>query len=599
MQKHNAVLRVMKIEDNDQVFKEQKVVLNLQDILESSKQKEMIPNRLLNRIDKLQQINADYWIEMGAQPAWTSKYIGESKFQEELDQELKLGVVRQAKDEEILHWNTSYTVPKAGGKRRRILDCKELNAATKPAHFQMENINTVMQLIQRGDYSTHLDMEKAYHHVRVSQELQKYFGFHFRGEVCTYMGLPFGWNRSPMLEQGSTTDRHVGDNEVHGIAGLENTKTEVQAKCIKDIRVSGMEMVNNEPYNPINSSKTQAVETQVEQMDRNCQERRKSEDQGSGICYRRAELRKDVAGRCIIAHEDIVQKTNISSVEEHLERQMQDGQKITRRFDMVVGENQGELANVLREESTKLSINHGCIGNELGCCLGTSNNGGGSNLQDRGMGKIMDTQILQPARDDSDPDGVKEPERFHSDGQLHPRFKNVIADSFSRIAANGDYYVKQKVLDKALAILGLPVQQDIFASRTNKRLRSYCNSLLDHQAYAVNGYSFSWSQINPYLHPPISEILKVLRKVREDNAEAVLVIPSWKGQVWSRWIEEMKIAEVDLGEGNECLEMGKLMKDLHQQLPPGRMKAVRLTNMRQENFYSGKWAYALDLKMML
>ncbi|KAA6373483.1 MAG: hypothetical protein EZS28_030992 [Streblomastix strix] len=128
---------------------------------------------------------------MGARAIRTSEYIGESKFQEELDSELKLGVVRQAKDEEILHWNTSYTVPKANRKRRKIQDCRELNAATKPAHFQKEDINTVMQLIQRGDYSTHLDMEKAYHHVRVSQELQKYFGFHFRGKAYTYLGLPF------------------------------------------------------------------------------------------------------------------------------------------------------------------------------------------------------------------------------------------------------------------------------------------------------------------------------------------------------------------------------------------------------------------------
>ncbi|KAA6371803.1 MAG: hypothetical protein EZS28_032670 [Streblomastix strix] len=106
--------------------------------------------------------------------------------------------------------------------------------------------------------------------------------------------------------------------------------------------------------------------------------------------------------------------------------------------------------------------------------------------------------------------------------------KNVINDSLSRVAANGDYYVKQEILNEALETLGLPVWLDIFVSRTNKRLKSYCNLLPDHKAYAVNGYSFNWNQINPYLHPPISQILKVLRKVRNDRAEAILVIPSWK-----------------------------------------------------------------------
>jgi hypothetical protein len=44
--------------------------------------------------------------------------------------ELKLGIVREAREEEILHWNPTYTVPKAGGKWRKVLDCRELNAAT-------------------------------------------------------------------------------------------------------------------------------------------------------------------------------------------------------------------------------------------------------------------------------------------------------------------------------------------------------------------------------------------------------------------------------------------------------------------------------------
>ncbi|KAA6367788.1 MAG: hypothetical protein EZS28_036685, partial [Streblomastix strix] len=328
--KLNTVLIVMNIEDNDQINKETKVALNLRDISESSKQDVMLPNRLLNRIDKWQQINVDYWIEMGTRHAWTSEYslnqlqlktgqqmknkdgIGESKFQEELDQKLKLGVIRQAKDEEILYWNAQYTVSKAGGKRRMIPDYAELNAATNQAYLQMENINTMIQLIHRGDHSTHLDMGKAYPHARVSQELQKYFGFHFRGKAYIYLGLLFGWNRRPMW--------HV-------------------------------------------------VEASVEQMDRNCQERRKSEDQGSGIRYCRAELRKDVASRCIVAYEDIVQSINISSVQEYLKRQMHDGQKITRRLDIVVGESQGELANVLQVDTSKRNANHGCIGNELGAVL--------------------------------------------------------------------------------------------------------------------------------------------------------------------------------------------------------------------------------------
>jgi hypothetical protein len=54
-------------------------------------------------------------------------------------------------------------------------------------------------------------------------------------------------------------------------------------------------------------------------------------------------------------------------------------------------------------------------------------------------------------------------------------------------------------------------------------------------------------------------------------------------------VEEMKIKEIDLGASEKCLEMGQTMKDLHLQLPPGRMKAIRMTGILKESNYSGKW----------
>ncbi|KAA6364251.1 MAG: hypothetical protein EZS28_040222, partial [Streblomastix strix] len=179
-QKHNAVLRVMKIQDNDQTYKETKVTLNLGEIPKSM---ETNQRRLLDRngsttcMDyriQFKPVITEIWTEYGKQRlSWREQVLGR----------IVLGT----------------EIRSTGGKRMQILDCRELNAAIKPAHFQMENINTAMQLIQRGDKSTNQDMEKAQHHVRVSQELQKYFSFHFRGKSYSYVRLSFGWNRSPMV----------------------------------------------------------------------------------------------------------------------------------------------------------------------------------------------------------------------------------------------------------------------------------------------------------------------------------------------------------------------------------------------------------------
>ncbi|KAA6397920.1 MAG: hypothetical protein EZS28_006553 [Streblomastix strix] len=179
-------------------------------------------------------------------------------------------------------------------------------------------------------------MEKAYDNVRVSQEVQKYFGFSFSMESLHICGTPIRvkqerngilsnnvvscasyqrtlgsgndivnrWYPIIELEQGSIADRRIGDYDVNRITGQENIETEVYYKFIKDIRFFGMEMVHNELYNSINSSQSQTVETQVEQTDRNCQQGRKSEDQESNINYPGDQLLKDVVGRCIIAYEE-------------------------------------------------------------------------------------------------------------------------------------------------------------------------------------------------------------------------------------------------------------------------------------------------------
>jgi hypothetical protein len=38
-----------------------------------------------------------------------------------------MGIVKEVKKEEILHLNPTITVPKAGGKWRKVLDCRRLN----------------------------------------------------------------------------------------------------------------------------------------------------------------------------------------------------------------------------------------------------------------------------------------------------------------------------------------------------------------------------------------------------------------------------------------------------------------------------------------
>ncbi|KAA6382782.1 MAG: hypothetical protein EZS28_021693 [Streblomastix strix] len=322
----------------------------------------------------------------------------------------------------------------------QVLNHHHLKSIQAIIHHHLKFIQAIIhhhlkQPIQRGDYSPHLDIEKAYHHVTVSKELQMYFNFHFRGKAYTYVGLPFGWNRSPtvfcrIMKQAVRAIRERW--KIRVIQYIDDTillsQNQDQLKTDTLEIMQFMEQLGwkiqrlkcRTNVQRIFDIKRLAVETQVQQMDRNCQEGRKSEDQGSGICYRRTELRKDVAVGCIIAHEDIEQRKTISNVQEYLERQIQDGWKIIRRLDMMVGESQGEFASVLQEDSIKR------IASQQEQITLSQNSV-------QGIRKVNDTKLKMV--------NIQ-------------RYIYVIVDPLSRIAANGDFNVMQKVLDKALIIPG-------------------------------------------------------------------------------------------------------------------------------------------------
>ncbi|KAA6348905.1 MAG: hypothetical protein EZS28_051956 [Streblomastix strix] len=87
-------------------------------------------------------------------------------------------------------------MPRSDGRLRKILDCRMVNSETMNQSIQMEDVEHLRQLIQPEDFATTLDLRDAYHHVNVHSSLRPYFGFAFHDRICTYVGLPFGWNHS-------------------------------------------------------------------------------------------------------------------------------------------------------------------------------------------------------------------------------------------------------------------------------------------------------------------------------------------------------------------------------------------------------------------
>jgi hypothetical protein len=63
--------------------------------------------------------------------------------------------------------------------------------------------------------------------------------------------------------------------------------------------------------------------------------------------------------------------------------------------------------------------------------------------------------------------------------------------------------------------------------------------------------------------------LKVLYQVSRRRKNSILILPSWKGQVWSSLLKNLTISTIPLGKSEKVLAKGKAMKKRDLQLPPG------------------------------
>ncbi|KAA6402468.1 MAG: putative reverse transcriptase [Streblomastix strix] len=113
----------------------------------------------------------------------------------QLEKETKEGIVIQTDQIRII--NPTFLVPKPGNKWRKILDCRQINAVMNLIQFKIEGSKLIKQILEKQDFATTLDLEEAFHHIKISSDLLTYFGFAFQERLFTYSGLPFGYKNSP------------------------------------------------------------------------------------------------------------------------------------------------------------------------------------------------------------------------------------------------------------------------------------------------------------------------------------------------------------------------------------------------------------------
>lgn len=106
------------------------------------------------------------------------------------------------------------------------------------------------------------------------------------------------------------------------------------------------------------------------------------------------------------------------------------------------------------------------------------------------------------------------------------------ADSESRrLKAETEYSLSWSSFKEISVKLGKP-EVDLFAARINAKCKDYVSWLRDPGSMAIDAFTLDWGKYFFYAFPPFIIIARVLRKIINDSARGIVVVPLWPSQPW-------------------------------------------------------------------
>ena len=120
-----------------------------------------------------------------------------------------------------------------------------------------------------------------------------------------------------------------------------------------------------------------------------------------------------------------------------------------------------------------------------------------------------------------------------------PGVNNELADYLSRNRPDPtEWSLNPNAARKLFRRWGTP-QLDLFASHLNHKVPLWF-SRMEHQAAAgTDAFAQSWTGWYVYAYPPTNLILRTLTKIREDQTEAIVLVPHWPRQSWFNLLWQM------------------------------------------------------------
>ena len=146
-----------------------------------------------------------YKLELAATPTQQSQpvtmvtHTNQSLVEAEIQKLQDKGAIRMVNPCPGQYVSRIFLVPKKDGSSRLVVNLRPLNRFMLTAHFKMESLVMIKDLLQEGDWMGSIDLKDAYLSVTVCGEHRKLLRFSCMGTLYEFQSLPFGLCSAPRV----------------------------------------------------------------------------------------------------------------------------------------------------------------------------------------------------------------------------------------------------------------------------------------------------------------------------------------------------------------------------------------------------------------
>lgn len=132
-------------------------------------------------------------------------------------------------------------------------------------------------------------------------------------------------------------------------------------------------------------------------------------------------------------------------------------------------------------------------------------------------------------------------DRILGDSDTYSRYTQCRGrHSFSSIQPQGGMDIGSQHISEDSVSVFLP-EVDLFASRLSHQVERYVSRYPDPGAIAVDAFLQDWRKWKSFIHPPVNLLLRVVKKIQDEGASALVVAPNWPNMPWYPQLAQMLV----------------------------------------------------------